>query len=198
MKVGIVGLQSWAFKMTFENQSLDSTPVEKYARRSAATVGLSMSIVEAFGTLMNSSSKVKASSGVLKSLNTFILELTTDNRSIIKGWIWRGFGLFAGLVFGGFDVYNGWNFAKKGEKSYGVLLMMSGTAVIAGSIILFFISPFGWIVLLAGIVLSLIAYFVKENDIQLWIRKCLLSTDQSIPRFQKIGEQMMGLKLVYR
>ena len=46
-------------------------------------------------------------------------------------------------------------------------------------------------------ILSLIAYFAQDNDIQKWIRKCLLSTDQSIPRFQTIGEQMLGLKLVY-
>lgn len=198
VKVGIAGLQWWAFTTTFNNSSLDSAPTEKFARRSAATIGLSMSIVEAFGGLLNSSSKVKASSGVLKSLNTFILELTTDNRSIIKGWIWRGFGLLAGVVFGGFDINNGWNYIKSGEKSYGTLLMMSGFAVIGGSLMLFFLSPLGWIALIAGIIFSLIAYFIKENDIQLWIRKCLLSTDQSIPRFKTIGEQMQGLKLVYR
>ncbi|UUS64757.1 MULTISPECIES: toxin VasX [unclassified Acinetobacter] len=194
MKAGIVGLQYWAYKTTFDNPSLDSAPVEKNARRSAATVGLSMSIVEAFGALLNSSSKVKAS---LKSLNTFILELTTDNRSIIKGWVWRGFGLFAGLIFGGFDVYNGWSAANNGEKSYGRFLMASGGLVMLGSIMLFFINPFGWLALIAGIVLSLIAYFVKENDIKLWIRKCLLSTDQSIKRFDTIQQQMLGLKSVY-
>lgn len=197
MKAGIVGLQYWAYKTTFDNPSLDSAPVEKNARRSAATVGLSMSIVEAFGALLNSLSKVKASSSVLKSLNTFILELTTDNRSIIKGWIWRGFGLFAGLIFGGFDVYNGVTASLNGEFSYGAILTASGLFVMAGSIMMFMLNPFGWIVLLAGIVLSLIAYFVQDNEIQKWIRKCLLSTDQSIIRFDTIQQQMLGLKSVY-
>lgn len=197
MKAGIVGLQYWAYKTTFDNPSLDSAPVEKNARRSAATVGLSMSIVEAFGALLNSSSKMKASSSVLKSLNTFILELTTDNRSIIKGWIWRGFGLFAGLIFGGFDVYNGWQAAKNGEKGYGRLLILSGSSIIFGSFLIFALNPLGWIAILAGIIFSLLAYFIQDNEIQKWIRKCLLSTDQSIPRFQTIGEQMLGLKLVY-
>lgn len=198
VKVGIAGLQWWAFTTTFNNSSLDSAPTEKFARRSAATIGLSMSIIEAFGGLLNSSSKVKASSGVLKSLNTFILELTTDNRSIIKGWIWRGFGLVAGLIFGGFDVYNGVNASMNGEFAYEAILATSGLLVVIGSALIFFITPFGWLVLLFGIALSLIAYFVKENDIQLWIRKCLLSTDQSIPRFRTIEEQSLGLKLVYR
>lgn len=196
MKVGIVGLQYWAYKTTFNNTSLEGA--EKKLRRNAATVGLSMSIVEAFGALLSSSSKMKTGSSILKSLNTFIFELTTDNKRIIKGWIWRGLGLFAGLIFGGFDVYNGWNYSKNGEKKYGRLLMLSGGLVIFGSFLMFALSPLGWIALLAGIVFSLIAYFIKENDIQLWVRKCLLSTDQSIKRFQTIELQTKGLRLVYR
>lgn len=196
MKVGIVGLQYWAYKTTFDNTSLEGT--EKKWRRNAATIGLSMSIVEAFGTLLNSSSKMKTGSRILKSLNTFILELTTDNKRIIKGWIWRGFGLFAGLVFGGFDFYNGIKFTQNGEILYGALLATSGLMVLVGSIAIFLTSPLGWIALLVGIILSLIAYFVKENDIQLWVRRCLLSTDESDQRFQTIEQQTKGLRLVYR
>lgn len=197
MKVGIVGLQYWAYVTTFENPALNSTPIEKKARRSAVTIGLATSIVEALGDCLNSFSKVRAGSGVLKSLNTFIMELTTDNRAIKKGWLWRSFGLIAGLIFGGFDVYNGVKAALNGEFSYGAILAASGLFVIAGSIMMFILNPLGWIVLLAGIVLSLIAYLVQENEIQRWIRKCLLSTDQSVPRFKTIDEQMLGLKLVY-
>ncbi len=46
-------------------------------------------------------------------------------------------------------------------------------------------------------ILSLIAYFAQDNDIQKWIRKCLLSTDQSIIRLDTIQQQMLGLKSVY-
>jgi len=54
------------------------------------------------------------------------------------------------------------------------------------------------VVLLVGIILSLIAYFVKENDIQLWIRRSLLSFDNSIKRFDNIEQQVESLKLVYK
>jgi len=196
MKTALVGLQSWAistvFKQSFDNQ------YEKTGRRSAAVIGLTMSCVEAVGELLNVSDKITSQSRYLKSINSFILKLTTDDKNVLAGKIWRGFGLFAGLIFGGFDVYNGIKAGVNGEVGFGAFLTASGLMVIIGSGLIFLLNPFGWIVLIVGIILSLIAYWIKENDIQLWIRRSLLSFDNSIKRFENIEQQVEGLKLVYK
>lgn len=129
-------------------------------------------------------------------MNSFILKLTTDDRSVLAGKIWRGFGLFAGLIFGGFDIYNGYMAATNGEVGYGGFLFTSGLAVVIGSVMIFMLNPFGWIAIALGIILSLIAYFVKENNIQIWIQRCLLSTNTEKKRFSDIFEQTDQLKTV--
>lgn len=194
IKVAIVGLQGWAICTVF-SQSFDNK-YEKVGRRSAAVVGLTMSTVEAVGALLNSSDKITSQSRLLKSMNSFILKLTTDDRSVLAGKIWRGFGLFAGLIFGGFDVYNGYMAASNGEKSFGIMLGLSGVFVIGGSIAIFLLNPLGWIAIALGIILSLIAYFVKENNIQIWIQRCLLSTNTEKKRFNDIFEQTDGLRSI--
>lgn len=194
IKVAIVGLQGWAICTVF-SQSFDNK-YEKIGRRSAAVVGLTMSTVEAVGALLNSSDKITSKSRLLKSMNSFILELTTSNKNSVKGLVWRGFGLFAGLIFGGFDVYNGYVAVRSGEKSYGTFLALSGVAVIYGSYLIFALNPFGWIAIAIGVIFSLIAYFVKENNIQIWIQRCLLSTNTEKKRFSDIFEQTEQLKTV--
>ncbi|KEC82352.1 MULTISPECIES: T6SS effector BTH_I2691 family protein [Acinetobacter] len=194
IKVAIVGLQGWAICTVF-SQSFDNK-YEKIGRRSAAVVGLTMSTVEAVGALLNSSDKITSKSRLLKSMNSFILELTTSNKNSVKGLVWRGFGLFAGLIFGGFDVYNGYMAASNGEKSFGIVLGLSGVFVIGGSIAIFLLNPLGWIAIAVGIILSLIAYFVKENNIQIWIQRCLLSTNTEKKRFSDIFEQTDQLKTI--
>ncbi len=194
IKVAIVGLQGWAICTVF-SQSFDNK-YEKVSRRSAAVIGLTMSTVEAFGALLNSSDKITSKSRLLKSMNSFILKLTTDDRSVLAGKIWRGFGLFAGLIFGGFDIYNGFDAIRNGERSYGTYLALSGVAVVLGSYLIFALNPLGWIAIAVGIIFSLIAYFVKENNIQIWIQRCLLSTNTEKKRFSDIFEQTDQLKLI--
>ncbi|MFW2044399.1 hypothetical protein ACG9ZE_22480, partial [Acinetobacter sp. ULE_I053] len=79
IKVAIVGLQGWASCTVF-SQSFDNK-YEKVGRRSAAVIGLTMSTVEAVGALLNSSDKITSQSRLLKSMNSFSLTLTPDERS---------------------------------------------------------------------------------------------------------------------
>lgn len=94
------------------------------------------------------------------------------------------------MIFGGFDIYNGYNAVENGETGFGRFLLVSGIARVIGSLLIYLINPFGWLFLLVGIILSLTAYFVRDNEIQLWIKKCILSIDPKIKnKYEDYQEQ---------
>lgn len=74
----------------------------------------------------------------------------------------------------------------------GCILLIIGSALIFVSFTLV-----GAVLILFAIIISIVAYAVRQNKIQNWMRRCILSMDLSITHFKDYAQQTAELKGIF-
>lgn len=75
----------------------------------------------------------------------------------------------------------------------GCILLMIGSALIFVS----FTLVGALLILFAIIIISIVAYAVRQNKIQNWMRRCILSMGLSITHFKDYAQQTAELKGIF-
>lgn len=73
-------------------------------------------------------------------------------------------------------------------------MMMSGATVSISALAFYLFgasNPGGWILLLVGIGIGVIANLARDNDLQKWLYKSLLGTGKSYKRFENYNDQTL-------
>ncbi|WP_111884757.1 hypothetical protein [Acinetobacter sp. CFCC 11171] len=116
------------------------------------------------------------------SLNSNIkFRLATKNLkafTLSKNFIKR-FAIGIGFLTAGWDVWNGGNDISSGKRLDGAITMVSGGVLIGSLWIMGVLPVLGWGLLALGIGLSIVGLSIKENDMQIWLRRSLLCSQSS-------------------
>ncbi|MCU4437845.1 hypothetical protein KTH93_20540 [Acinetobacter bereziniae] len=217
-KVAVAGLQVWSCYAVLTDTKLSGA--EKTLRSGSAIAGVTTAALELIAMMGNIFQNASSKSNLLRKINAFVLEATgdltksvpkvitengiTNTRNVIKivpkALVWRSVGLIGSTIGSFYDIKNGIEAYNHGEENYGKWLIRSGVSVLVGSAIIFAAAsnPLGWILILVGIVFAIVAYILRDNEIILWIRRSLLTTDKKIKVFVSFEEQAKGLELIFK
>ena len=183
-------LQSWAVLTMWNDSSLKNNAAnpERTVKLAAGFAGVSMAAMEGVAYLLNKyvvSGAIESSKII--NFSGWLSQLTDVNR-----YLWRGMGATLGIIFAGYDFYNGYKAYQDGETKYGAGMMVSG-GLIGSSAIIFFVAgvsnPLGWVVLIVGIGVSIISNILRDNDVQKWLYRCMLGKVEDYTPFISYTEQ---------
>lgn len=122
------------------------------------------------------------------SLNSNIkFRLATKNLkafTLSKNFIKR-FPIGIGFLTAGWDVWNGGNDISSGKRLDGAITAGSGLTLLGSVVFIGFLPGVGWGLLALGIGLSIIGISIKENDMQIWLRRSLLGSQSSFLGLQR-------------
>ncbi|MEN8283209.1 T6SS effector BTH_I2691 family protein [Acinetobacter gerneri] len=183
-------LQSWAVLTMWNDPSLKNNAgnPERTLKLAAGFGGITMATMEGISHLLN---KYVVSGAIANQhmidFGSWLSKLT-DAQSVL----WRVTGASIGIIFAAYDFYNGYKAYKDGEISYGQGMMISG-GVVGTSAIAFAVlgtsNPLGWVLLVVGIGISVVANLIRDDDIQKWLYRCQLGKIQSYTPFVSYAEQ---------
>lgn len=123
------------------------------------------------------------------SLNNNIkFRLVTKNLkafTLSKNFIKR-FPIGIGFLTAGWDVWNGGNdIISSGKRLDGAITVGSGFALLGSVLFISWLPGIGWGLLALGVGLSIIGVSIKEDDMQIWLRRSLLGSQSSFLGMQR-------------
>ena len=175
---------------------------EKGGRKAASLAGVGMALAEGTSMMLSKYFERKMAVGPLQNTKLFVFSKDLANATSLKHLGWRTLGALVGVVFGVFDMVNGLNSIKSGERTYGRLLFLSGATMIGSSIFIFVglaTHPVGLIFLALSIGLALYALYKREKELQKWLRKSFLGNpEQGMISFGKYEIQLSALNGLFK
>lgn len=192
--------QSLAMYTVWTDQNLSGS--EKGGRKAASLVGVGMALVEGTSMMLSKYFERKMAVGPLQ--NTKLISFSKDlaNATTMKHLGWRTLGTLVGAVFGVFDMINGWNSFKSGERTYGSFLFLSGLTMVGSSLFIMLglaTHPIGLILLALSIGFAIYALYKREKELQKWLRKSFLGNpNEGMVSFGKYETQLSALNGLFK
>lgn len=192
--------QSLAMYTVWTDQNLSGS--EKGGRKAASLVGVGMALAEGTSMMLSQYFERKMAIGPLQNTKLFVFSKDLANATSLKHLGWRTLGGLVGVVFGVFDVINGWNSFKSGERTYGGFLIFSGLTMVGSSLFIIFglaTHPIGLIFLALSIGSAIYALYKREKELQKWLRKCFLGNlEEGMIPFGKYEMQLSALNGLFK
>ncbi|TNL48180.1 hypothetical protein [Acinetobacter bereziniae] len=160
-----------------------STDIEGTSRMVGGFWAVTLASIEAMDVVasrLRSVKDLKFNSNVKFRLITKNLKAFTLSKNFIKR-----FPIGIGFLTAGWDIVNGINDYNTGKRLDGGMLATSGVAVLGSLFVISWVPVIGWGLLALGIGLSIAGLSIKENDMQIWLRRSMLGYQSSIIGLQR-------------
>lgn len=154
------------------NDNNYSTDVEGASRIVGGFWAVTLASIEAMDVVasrLRSVKDLKFNSNAKFRLITKNLKAFTLSKNFIKR-----FPIGIGFLTAGWDVWNGGNDMYGGKIIDGGITAISGGAIIGSLLVIGWVPGIGWGLLALGVGLSIVGLSIKENDMQIWLRRSLL------------------------
>lgn len=192
--------QSLAMYTVWTDQNLSGS--EKGGRKAASLAGMGMALAEGTSMMLSQYFERKMAVGPLQNTKLFVFSKDLANATSLKHLGWRTLGTLVGAIFGVFDMINGWNSFKSGERTYGSFLFLSGLTMVGSSLFIMLglaTHPIGLILLALSIGFAIYALYKREKELQKWLRKCFLGNlEEGMIPFGKYEMQLSALNGLFK
>lgn len=187
--------QSLAMLTVWNDQNLSGS--EKNGKKAATLSGVAMAFAEGTSMLLSKYFQRKMAVGPLPNRALLSLSKELSRVTDLKHLGWRSLGALVGGVFGVCDLINGYKAFKSGEKTYGILLSLSGGAMVVSSVFILVglaMHPIGLLFLALSIGFAIYALYKREKALQIWMRKSFLGKrEEGMVGFNRYENQLSEL-----